>query len=67
MEAHHLRGQGQRDAVDGIHDQEFFFNTKGTHLPSVDHESGSGRHAPDPSLHGFGVSNGFSSKQNTPR
>lgn len=48
MESHHLRGHGQWDAADGIHDQEFFFNTKGTHLLSVGHEINSWRHAPNP-------------------
>lgn len=48
MESHHLRGQGQWDAADGIHDQEFFFNTKGTHLLSVGHESRLGCHTPKP-------------------
>jgi hypothetical protein len=46
MEPQHFSGQGQGTAVIGIHDQEFFLNTKSTHVTSVDDESaGEGRPA----------------------
>ena len=46
VQAQHLPGHGQGVPADGIHDQEFFLNTKSTHMLSVtdirdrsDHES----------------------------
>jgi hypothetical protein len=39
VQAEHLSGQRQRVPADGIHDQEFFFNTKSTHVLSVTDES----------------------------
>ena len=35
VQAQHLSGQGQGVPTVGIHDQEFFLNTKSTHILSV--------------------------------
>lgn len=40
-----VRGQRQGTAAGGINDQEFFFNTKSTHLLSVADKYGAGRHS----------------------